>query len=40
MVVSGELHVADAYLPTGGVLMTYRFTDLYQQHYWTLPLEG
>ena len=40
MVVNGELHVADSYLPQGGVLMTYRFTDLYQQHYWTLPIEG
>ncbi len=40
MVVNGELKVYDAYLPSGGVLMTYRFTDLYQQHYWTLPIEG
>ncbi len=40
MVVDGELKVYDAYLPAGGVLMTYRFTDLYQQHYWTLPIEG
>ena len=40
LVVNGELEVADAYLPAGGVLMTYRFTDLYQQHYWSLPLEG
>ncbi len=40
MVVNGELKVYDAYLPSGGVLMTYRFTDLYQQNYWTLPIEG
>ena len=40
MLVEGELKVYDAYLPTGGVLMTYRFTDQYQQHYWTLPIEG
>ena len=40
MTVNGELKVYDAYLPSGGVLMTYRFTDLYQQHYWTLPIEG
>ena len=40
MVVGSELFVYDSYLPAGGVLMTYRFTDLYQQHYWTLPIEG
>ena len=40
IVVDGKLEVRDAYLPSGGVLMTYRFTDLYQQHYWTLPIEG
>ena len=39
--VNGALKVADQYLPAGaGVLMTYRITDLYQQHYWTLPIEG
>ncbi len=41
LVVNGELKVYDAYFPAGTrVLTTYRFTDLYQQHYWTLPLEG
>ena len=40
LVVEGELKVYDAYLPAGGALMTYRFTDLYQQHYWSLPIEG
>ena len=39
-VVDGELKVTDSYLPEGEVLMTYRITDLYQQHYWTLPIEG
>ena len=38
--VDGELKVTDSYLPEGEVLMTYRITDLYQQHYWTLPIEG
>ena len=41
LVVNGELRVYDAYFPAGTrALMTYRFTDLYQQHYWSLPLEG
>ena len=41
LVVDGELRVYDAYFKAGTrVLTTYRFTDLYQQHYWTLPVEG
>ena len=41
MVVDGELQVYNAYFKAGTrVLTTYRFTDLYQQHYWTLPVEG
>ena len=40
MIVEGDLKVYDAYLPAGQALMTYRFTDLFQQHYWTLPIEG
>lgn len=40
LVVNGEIEVYDAYLPTGGARMTYRFTDLFQQHYWSLPIEG
>ena len=37
----GELVIANATLPTDAhLLFTYRFTDLYQQHYWTLPIEG
>ena len=24
----------------GGVKVTWRFTDIYQQHYWTEPIEG
>ena len=38
MTVDGELHVADLYLPEGGTLLSYRFTDLYGQHYWSQPL--
>ena len=41
MVVDGELQVYYAYFKAGTrTLTTYRFTDLYQQHYWTLPIEG
>ena len=40
LIVEGELKVYDAYLPAGRALVTYRFTDLFGQHYWTLPLEG
>ena len=41
MIVDGELQVYNAYFKAGTrVLTTYRFTDLYQQHYWTLPVEG
>ena len=40
LLVSGELKVYDSFLDAGDrTLLTYRFTDLYQQHYWTLPLE-
>ena len=39
MLVDGELTVADAYLPADvSALMLYRFTDLYAQHYWSLPI--
>ncbi len=41
MTVGGELQVYDAYFQAGTrVLVNYRFTDLFQQHYWTLPIEG
>jgi len=34
LIVSGEITVHDAYLD-GPALLMYRFTDLYNQHYWT-----
>ena len=41
LTVNGELKVTNGYLPEGaGVQMLYRFTDLFGQHYWSLPLEG
>ncbi len=38
--VNGDLLVSDVTLEDNSVLVTYRFTDLYQQHYWTQKLEG
>ena len=39
IVVSGELQISDTYFPDGSrLLVFYRFTDLYDQHYWTEPL--
>ena len=38
MVVKGECEIYDAYLPEGSYLVLYRFTDIYGQHYWSLPL--
>jgi hypothetical protein len=38
--VNGDLLVSDVTLEDNSVLVTYRFTDLYQQHYWTETLEG
>ena len=39
MTVKGELKVEDSYLPAGlSTQMLYRFTDLYAQHYWSLPI--
>lgn len=39
IVVDGALQVSDTYLTDSGrLLIFYRFTDLYDQHYWTQPL--
>lgn len=35
MTVSGTPEVSDMYLGEDDVLIMYRFTDIYQQHYWT-----
>ena len=40
LVIGDSITIANAELPTGKILMTYRFTDLYQQHYWTESLLG
>ena len=41
IVVDDGLTVSDAYLEEGArAVMLYRFTDLFGQHYWSLPIEG
>ena len=35
MTVNGDLTVSDVVLPDGGVKITYCFTDMYHQEYWT-----
>ena len=39
MTVSGDLVLSNVDVGDGPVLVTYRFTDIYQQHYWTESLE-
>lgn len=38
MTVTGPLDVSDLKIDDGALRVTYRFTDLYQQHYWTPAL--
>ncbi len=37
MVVEGELQVSDVYIDVDAANLTYRFTDIYNQEYWTEP---
>ena len=37
MIYDGELRISDVLLEDA-VRMSYRFTDLYQQNYWTAPI--
>jgi len=37
LVVGGPLQISDVYIDGDAARTTYRFTDLYQQHYWTEP---
>ena len=39
MKVDGPLTVSDVTLPAGGVRLTYRLTDLYNQAYWTESID-
>ena len=36
---NGDLEISYVYLDDAPIKVTYRFTDLYQQHYWTPALE-
>ena len=38
MTVTGPLEISDIRIDDGALRVTYRFTDLYQQHYWTPAL--
>ena len=38
LVVDGELKISDVYVDEARVNCTYRFTDIYNQTYWTEPL--
>ncbi len=40
LTVNGELKLSNLSFEKGEVRYTYRFTDIYQQHYWTLPREN
>ncbi|MBR2529035.1 MAG: peptidase C11 [Blautia sp.] len=35
MEVTEDMIISDTYLDDAGALLLYRFTDMYQQHYWT-----
>ena len=37
MVVDGELVISDVYVDEAAAELTYRFTDIYNQEYWTTP---
>jgi len=38
--VHGALTVSDVVIPSGSISVTYRFTDIYQQHHWSEALES
>ncbi|MBR1455928.1 MAG: peptidase C11, partial [Oscillospiraceae bacterium] len=40
LTVSGQPEISNVDVGDGSVRLTYRFTDLYQQHYWTQALVG
>ena len=35
LVVDGELMISDVYIDEDAADLTYRFTDIYNQQYWT-----
>ena len=38
LIVEGELKISDVYIDADAANMTYLFTDIYQQKYWTSPV--
>ena len=38
MIVEGELTISDVYVDADAANLTYLFTDIYNQHYWTNPV--
>lgn len=39
MVLGDTVTIGNAYVGDGKTVATYRFTDIYEQHYWTDPIE-
>ena len=38
LVVEGELEISDVYVDAEAANLTYLFTDIYNQQYWTSPV--
>jgi len=38
MIVDGELEISDVYVDEEAANLTYLFTDIYNQQYWTEPV--
>ena len=38
LIVSGELQISDVYVDPEAARLTYLFTDIYNQHYWSAPV--
>ena len=39
LTVSGELEISDVYIDADAANLTYLFTDIYNQSYWTAPVK-
>ena len=39
LTVSGELEISDVYIDADAANLTYLFTDIYNQSYWTAPVQ-
>jgi len=38
LVVDGELEISDVYVDSKAASLTYLFTDIYNQKYWSSPV--